>query len=525
VTARPDPPPPQAAAAALPASLPHHERGHRPSLCASADRPWILAAAILASALGFIDGTLVAIALPAMRGSLDASLPQAQWISNAYMLALCALILAGGAMGDRFGLVRVFASGIALFLAASLACAAAPTAGSLIAARALQGIGAALMVPGSLALVARAYPADERGRAIGIWAAASAVTTALGPVLGGLLLTLGGPESWRALFAVNLPLGGLALWLILTRTRAESGRPGRQVDWPGAALATLGLGALALALTGTGEAGPRAGAALLGLAALAAFLWVQHRSAAPMMPLAIFADRAFSAANAVTFLLYFALSAMLFFLPMTVIAGWGVSEIGAAAAFAPLSACIGLLSARTGRLADRIGPDRPIAAGAALVGTAYAAMALAAPAQAFWPAVVPAAFVLGLGMALVVAPLSAAVMASAGEDAAGTASGINNAVARMAGLIAVAAMGPVAAAAYASAGGPESFGAQLSEAAAPAQAALHSADVATDLAAARSAAHSAAMSAGFATVAGTAALLAFAAAGLARFGLRPRESA
>ncbi|MFP4304295.1 MFS transporter [Rhodosalinus sp.] len=414
----------------------------------------MLTAAILASALGFIDNSVVAIALPAIRDSLGASLSQAQWINNAYMLPLSALILAGGAAGDRFGLVRVFGVGIAVFLLGSAATALAPTPETMIAARALKGLGAAAMVPGSLALVARAYPRAERGRAIGLWAAASALTTAGGPVIGGLILSAGADWTWRLVFALNLPLGALALWMLATRSQPDPGRPDAPVDWAGAALATGGLFTLAWGLTRPGQ-WPLAAA---GLVILGVFVFWQARAPAPMMPLALFRSRAFSAANGLTFALYFALSTMLFYMPMALIGGWGVSEAAAAAAFAPLALLVGTLSGLAGRIADRIGPAPPIVAGALTAAAGYAALALTAPEANYWGRALPALGVVGLGMAMLVAPLSAAVMGAVEDAQAGAASGINNAVTRMAGLIAVAAMGGVAAAAYGAAGGPASFG-------------------------------------------------------------------
>ncbi|MEL6700065.1 MAG: MFS transporter [Pseudomonadota bacterium] len=425
--------------------------------CPDRARPLVLAACIVASAMGFIDGTVVSIALPAMRESLGASLPQAQWFSNAYMLFLSALILAGGAVGDKLGQARVFKWGIAAFVVASLACAFAPSPEFMIAARAAKGMAAAFMVPGSLALISRTYPRAERGRAIGIWAAASALTTAAGPIIGGIVLTAGGPEMWRWIFAVNLPLGLLALGLLaraITRDPAADETP---LDWQGALLATAALAALAWGLTilQTGVALPY----LLGALAFgAAFLWHEARSPHPMMPLTLFRSPVFAAANAATFLLYMSLAAIMFFLPMTVITTWGVSEIEAAAAFAPLSVFISTLSSWVGRLADRHGPARIIAAGAGIVALSYAALAATAPLQNFWFAVMPAMVVTGFGMALVVAPLSTAVMTAVEDSQNGIASGINNALSRMASLVAIAAFGSVAAIAYGAAGGPASFG-------------------------------------------------------------------
>jgi EmrB/QacA subfamily drug resistance transporter len=428
------------------------------SLCAARDRRWLLTAAILASALGFIDGSVVAIALPAMRETLGASLLQAQWITNAYLLTLSGLVLVGGALADRLGLARVFGAGIALFVGASMACALAPGPATLIAARALQGLGAAAMIPGSLAMIARAYPPAQRGRAIGLWSAASALTTALGPAAGGALLATFGPEAWRLIFAINLPLGGVALWLIWRFTRRSPNHAGRPVDLPGAALATGGLLLLAWGLSGSEPGGAiRWPLAAVGLGVFAGFIVSQAVAPAPMMPLQLFRNRIFAAANALSFCLYFSLTAMLFYLPMTVIAGWGVSPFAASLAFVPLSAFIFALSAPMGRLADRIGPRLPITLGSLTVALAYALVALTAPAQAFFAMTLPGMALAGLGMAGVVAPLSVAVMGSVAPHEAGTASGINNAVTRVAGLMAVALMGALASLVYAAAGGTLSF--------------------------------------------------------------------
>lgn len=428
--------------------------------CAKRDRRFILAAAILISALGFIDGTIVSIALPAIREALGASLAEAQWINNAYMLPLSALILVGGAAGDHFGVARVLVIGLVLFLSASILSALAPSTEILIAGRALKGIGAAFMVPGSLALIARTYPREERGWAIGVWAAASAVTTALGPVIGGLILDTGANWAWRAIFAINLPLGAVAIWILRSRVQSDPASSDGRLDWPGAALATLSLGTLAWALTRLGAGGGSQVLLLgaIGAASGVAFLVWERRAENAMLPLSLFADRTFSAANVVTFSLYFALSAVLFYQPMVVIAAWGVSELAAALAFAPLSVFIGALSGPVGRLADRIGPKRPIAAGTAIVAISFAGLAATAHLREFWSLVLPLNALMGFGMAFVVGPLSTAVMGSAPDALSGAASGVNNAISRVAGLVAVAAMGSVAAVAYASAGGNLSFG-------------------------------------------------------------------
>lgn len=428
----------------------------------------MLIAAIVASALGFIDGSVVAIAIPAMRESLAASLSDAQWINNSYMLTLSAFLLVGGAAGDRFGLRRVFAAGIALFVAASVVCALSPNVGFLIAARAVQGLGAAFMVPGSLAILSKAYPKDERARAIGIWASASAITTAAGPILGGAVLSLGQPEFWRLIFAINLPLGGFALWLLLAKVPPDPHVPSKAVDVTGGVLAVAMLGFLAWALTGAEGEGaiPSAGhiAVYLVLAAIAfgTFLFAEMRAKEPIMPLRVFRSAAFSAANLATFFLYFALSAILFFLPMTLIGGWGISEGQAGFVFVPLTIAIALLSSFVGTLSERTGPGILIAAGSALVGIAYFGLAMGMSATSFWWHVMPMMIVAGLGMALVVTPLSSTVMGSVEDHDSGTASGVNNAVSRVAGLVAVAAMGTIAAWAYGLAQGPSSFGAAAS---------------------------------------------------------------
>lgn len=430
------------------------------SFCPQRSRRYVLFAAILASALGFIDGSVLAIAMPVLRANLGASLVEAQWISNAYALTLSALILAGGAAGDRFGLRRAFVAGIAMFVIASIACALAPNAPMLILFRAIQGIGAAVMVPGSLAIIAKAYPKNERGRAIGIWAAASALTTALGPVIGGLVLSSFGSGIWRAIFAINLPLGALAIWLLLAKVPADAPSQHRGLDLGGAALATLAFGAMAYGLTAMSASGGEAGmvnlaAFVLGLAALAAFLVWERRQREPMVDLGLFRIAAFTGANVATFFLYFALSAVLFYLPMLLIAGWGLSTAEAGFIFLPLSAAIALLSGPVGKWSDRTGPRLPIACGSFVVGIAFSGLAVLAGSgfKGFWTGVFPLMVVMGLGMALVVSPLSTAIMTAVEDKDTGAASGINNAIARLAGLMAVAALGAVASLVYAASGG------------------------------------------------------------------------
>lgn len=419
------------------------------TFCPAENRIYVLVAAILASSMGFIDGSVLSIATPAIRADLGATLADAQWVSNAYMLFLASLLLIGGAAGDRFGLRNVFAIGIVLFVVASLVCAVAPNPTFLIIARAVQGLGAALMVPGSLAIIAKAYPREERGKAIGLWSAFSSLTTILGPVIGGFVLTTMGDWSWRLVFAINLPLGGIALALLFLKVPADQPEEGRRLDLVGGALITVALLLIALGLTGTGGNAPMLSHILIycgiGIVALVGFIVWEARSSAPMLPLHHFRNAAFSGAQGLTFALYFALAAISFFLPMTLIGGWGVTAAEVSIVFLPLGIALTLLSPYAGRLADKVGPGPMIAGGAAIVALSFALLGLLAPLQNIWIAVLPQTILLGIGMSAVVSPLSTAVMTSVEDRDTGLASGVNNAVARVAGLLAVALMGGVAA--------------------------------------------------------------------------------
>jgi EmrB/QacA subfamily drug resistance transporter len=413
-------------------------------------RRFVLVAAILASSMGFIDGSVISIAIPAIRADLSATLPQAQWVSNAYLLFLSALTLLGGAAGDRFGLRRVFGLGIAVFTLASLACALAPSPTILIWSRAVQGVGAALMVPGSLAVIAKAYPRESRGAAIGIWAAASSVTSIAGPIIGGLVLTALGDWSWRLVFAINLPLGVAALFLLATKIAPDQPEGGRRLDVVGAVLATVALLLVAFGLTGTGgESTPPPSHTIpwtaAGLVFAAAFLVWEHRTSAPMLPLSLFGSPAFSGANGLTFALYFALGGTMFFLPMTMIGGWGESPATVSLVLLPMGVMLTALSSFSGRWADRLGPGLLIAVGSAIVAVAFALLGMSASRHDAWFTVLPLVTLLGLGMGLVVSPLSTAVMTSVPDSQTGIASGVNNAVARVAGLLAVALLGGVVA--------------------------------------------------------------------------------
>jgi EmrB/QacA subfamily drug resistance transporter len=423
--------------------------------CPPERRIFVLVAAILASAMGFIDGSVVSIAIPAIRANIGASLNEAQWVSNGYMLFMASLILIGGAAGDRFGLRRVFGGGIALFVLASLLCAVAPSPLFLVICRAVQGLGAAFMVPGSLALIAKAYPREERGKAIGIWATAASLTTILGPVVGGALLSALGDWSWRLVFAINLPLGAVALGLLWFRVPPDAATEKRRLDWIGGLLVTAALFAIALGLTGdSGDGTPPATGHVLsyvgiGVALTIAFLLWEARTKAPMLPLRLFRNRGFSGANALTFALYFSLSAISFYQPMTLIAGWGVTPAEVSLSFLPVGICLTLLSSVSGGLADRFGTAKLISGGASLVAVAFAGLALTAPLQNLWLGVLPLMTLMGIGMGFVVTPLSTAVMTSVADGDTGTASGVNNAVSRVAGLLAVAIMGGVIAVVFA----------------------------------------------------------------------------
>jgi EmrB/QacA subfamily drug resistance transporter len=429
--------------------------------CPAARRKYVLIVAILASALGLIDTTVVAIALPKIRASLDASFVQIQWVGSGYVLFLAALMLLGGVAADRYGVRRTFAVGITGFVIASLTCAIAPDAATLIAARCVKGAMAAIMVPSSLAIIAKNYPRAKRGRAIGTWAAASSITMAFGPVIGGWMLSWGNDEFWRWIFAINLPLGVIALTMLLL-VPADKGDSSRPLDWKGAALITLSLTALALGLTLSGDGGARVavyttwlggagGLVLIALVLGAVWIIMERRLAAPLVNLNLFASRAFSGANVATLLIYTALSATLFFLPMLMVSGWGLTELYAGGIFLPFSLLIAGLSPLAGRWSDAHGPRGLLTVGPVISAVGLATIGLAAPHQEFWFGVVPGIGLLGIGMGLTISPLSTAVIQAVKGSETGAASGINNTVSRMASLVAIVGFGAVIAALFASA--------------------------------------------------------------------------
>lgn len=401
----------------------------------------ILAATILGSSMAFIDGTVVTVALPAIQHALAADTAGAQWIVNAYLLCLGAFVLVGGALGDRIGRRRVFLTGITLFTLASIGCGLAPGAAVLIGARALQGLGAALLTPTSLAILGASFGDQERGRAIGTWAGLGALTTAVGPVLGGWLVDA---VSWRAIFLINVPIALAAVVFTITCVPESRDDEPRGIDWLGAALVATGLAAMIWALIALPDRGLSdwavTAALLAGAALLAVFLAVEARRKDAMMPLGLYRSPAFSGANLLTLLLYFALSGTLFFLPFALIRLGGFSATAAGAALLPLAVIMGLGSGTAGRLADRRGPRLSLIAGPIVAGGGLLLLAFAGPAS-YWSGVLPALAVLALGMTITVAPLTATVMGAVERRHAGLASGINNAVARVAGLLAVAALG------------------------------------------------------------------------------------
>ena len=395
--------------------------------------------AVIGSGITFLDGTVVNVALPHIGRDLSTGTSALQWIVNAYTLALASLILLGGSLGDRVGRRRVFVIGVIGFTGASLLCALAPTAEFLIAARVLQGVGGALLTPGSLAIIEASFRPADRARAIGAWSGLTGVSTALGPLLGGYLVDA---VSWRAIFVINVPLGAFVVLMAL-RHLPESRDPtvrGR-LDLPGAVLVGLGLAGTTYALIQGPDSG--ASAAILvtgiaGLACLGGFLLHERRVPNPMLPLGIFSSRQFSAANGVTFVVYAALGGVFFMLVSFLQVSLGYSPIAAGAASLPVTVLMLLLSPRAGALAQRIGPRIPLTLGPLVIAAGMLLMTRIAPGDSYVASVLPAVVVFGLGLTLVVAPVTATVLAAADDRHSGVASGINNAVSRVAGLLAVA---------------------------------------------------------------------------------------
>ena len=401
---------------------------------------WVLVATVLGSGMAMLDATVVNIALPAIGEDLDSGLSGLQWTVNGYTLALAALILLGGSLGDRYGRRRVFVVGISFFALASLLCAVAPTIELLIGARVLQGVGGALLTPGSLALIAASFDPRDRGRAIGAWSGLGGVAAAIGPFLGGWLIE---ELSWRWIFLINLPMAAVVI-VLTVRHVPETVDPeaAPHLDVTGAVLGALGLGALTYALVGAGEGWSATVLAtgVAGLAALFAFVVTERRSSHPMLPLDVFASRQFTAANLVTFFVYAALSGVFFLLVLHLQVVAGFPPLLAGTALLPVTVLMLGGSARAGALAERIGPRLPMTLGPLVSAVGVLLMLRIGTDASYARDVLPAAVMFGLGLTITVAPLTTTVLAAASTRHAGVASGVNNAVARVAGLLAVAVL-------------------------------------------------------------------------------------